>query len=246
MAKLTKSKKSSQCGQLAFCCQMEIFSMQRLGFTTDDDIVLVHQEFKYLQISTLSVSLTSIFCVINFGGCVFFQRVLVQSVFFSVFHRRYFLRDSAVWEFSLLAPSTQLPAQNWCLSHYITLPLSHYITSPHVTTVPLAAAVNLTSITLQLLHYTWRCQPITSYCITLHYIAHSCGVNLPHYISTVLAHYIILHCIALHAAAGSTSPPLNLNLTPTSSLLWWEEGARPTDTFSFKHHISDTTVHHTF
>ena len=42
--------------------------MQMLGFTTDDDIVLVHQEFKYLQISTLSVSLSSIFCVINFGG----------------------------------------------------------------------------------------------------------------------------------------------------------------------------------
>ena len=61
--------------------------MQRLGFTTDDDIVLVHQEFKYLQISTLSVSLSSIFGVINFGrGCI---KCIFSIVYFSKVYRAY-------------------------------------------------------------------------------------------------------------------------------------------------------------
>ena len=70
--------------------------MQMLGFTTDDDIVLVHQEFKYLQISTLLVSLTSIFCVINFVGgasSVFFQHVLFQSVFLHLIALRVYFEE---------------------------------------------------------------------------------------------------------------------------------------------------------
>ena len=66
--------------------------MQRLGFTTDDDIVLVHQEFKYLQISTLSVSLSSICCVINFGGgasSVFFSIVYSSKVYSCEVYRAY-------------------------------------------------------------------------------------------------------------------------------------------------------------
>ena len=109
---------------------------------------------------------------------------------------------------SLHSTSCLVSANTSPLSHYITLPLTHYITSPHATIGPLAAVVSLTSITLQLLHYTWRCQPITSYCITLHYIAHSCGVNLPplHYNCASPLHHIALHCIT--RSCGVNLPPI--------------------------------------
>ena len=106
------------------------------------------------------------------------------------------------------------------------------------------------SPSLQLLHDTWRCQAITSYCITLHAAV---GSTSPHYITLdvcgsviplhhivshfmlhgvnfpPLHHYITSNNITLHEAAGSTSLPLNLNLTPTSSFRWWWEGS----TFTF-------------